>query len=97
MSNKLTVVAKIVAAPGKVDLVKTELLKLLEPTRLEEGCINYDLHQDNEHPNQFVFHENWESKALLQQHLGSAHIAAYLKATKGAIAEFVIQELTHIG
>lgn len=97
MSKKLTVVAKILAAPDKRDLVKSELLKLIEPTRAEAGCINYDLHQDNENENLFFFHENWESKELLQAHLKSPHIGAYIKATEGAVVEFVITEMTQIG
>jgi len=97
MSKKLTVVAKILAAPGKGELVKSELLKLLAPTREEKGCINYDLHQDNGNENLFFFHENWESKELLQAHLKSPHIGAYLKATDGAVEEFSISELTQIG
>ena len=45
MSNqKLTVVARILAKEDKRELVKRELLKLIESTRAEEGCINYDLH-----------------------------------------------------
>jgi len=36
-----------------VDLVKNELPKLIEITRAKEGCINYDLHQDNE--NLFIY------------------------------------------
>lgn len=97
MSKKLTVVAKILAKTGKGALVKSELMKLLTPTRAEEGCINYDLHQDNDNDDLFYFHENWESKELLQAHLKSDHIAAYLKATEGAVAEFVITEMTQIG
>ena len=37
---KLTIVANITANPDKIDLVKAELLKLIETTRAEEGCIN---------------------------------------------------------
>jgi len=93
----LTLIAKIVAKPEKRELVKSELLKLIPPTRAEEGCINYDLHQDDKNPNLFVFHENWESKALLEEHLASKHIAEYMKATEGSVAEFTLQELTQIG
>ncbi|MFK7812153.1 MAG: putative quinol monooxygenase [Maribacter sp.] len=95
--SKLTLIAKILAKAEKRELVKSELLKLIAPTRAEEGCINYDLHQDNENPNLFIFHENWESKTLLEKHLANNHIAAYMKATEGAVEEFVLQELTHIG
>jgi quinol monooxygenase YgiN len=55
---KLTIVANITAKADKIDLVKTELEKLIDITRAEEGCINYDLHQDNENPAHFMFYEN---------------------------------------
>jgi len=57
----LTIVARIEAHPDRVELVKSELLKLIEPTRKERGCLKYDLHQDNERPELFVFYEGWES------------------------------------
>ena len=40
----------------KIELVKSELLKLIDITRAENGCINYDLHQDNENKNLFLFY-----------------------------------------
>jgi quinol monooxygenase YgiN len=98
MSNQqVTIVARVLAKEEKRELVKSELLKLIEPTRAEEGCINYDLHQDDKNPNLFVFHENWASRALLEKHMGSAHLAACGKATEGAMEEFFIHELTKIG
>lgn len=76
MSNqKLTIVARILAKAKKRELVKSELLKLIDVTRTEEGCINYDLHQDNENPNFFLFYENWENRDLWQKHMGNAHLA----------------------
>lgn len=95
--SKLTLIAQILAKTEKRALVKSELQKLIAPTRLEKGCINYDLHQDMENPNLFIFHENWESKAFLEKHLGSAHIAQYQEATKCAVENFTLQEMTQIG
>ena len=94
MSNQLTIIARILAKEEKRDLVKTELLKLIESTRAEEGCINYDLHQDNENKNLFLFHENWESRALWQNHMSNPKLAEYLKATEGSVQEFIINEMT---
>jgi quinol monooxygenase YgiN len=56
---KLTIVAKTITKADKIDLVKAELLKLIDTTRAEEGCINYDLHQDKENPGSFesIFHD----------------------------------------
>ncbi|GGD18257.1 putative quinol monooxygenase [Hyunsoonleella pacifica] len=98
MTDKpLTIVAKILAKNEYRDLVKSELLKLVDTTKAEAGCINYDLHQDNTNKNLFLFYENWESKALWQQHMNNNHIAAYAKATEGAIEEFTLNEMTRIG
>tara|TARA_R110001583_G_scaffold154770_1_gene306483 strand:- start:94 stop:390 length:297 start_codon:yes stop_codon:yes gene_type:complete len=95
-NQKLTIVARILVKEGKVDLVKNELLKLIELTRAEEGCINYDLHQDNENENLFLFHENWTNRELWQKHMQNDHLAEYVKATEGAVEEFILNEMTHI-
>ena len=62
---KLTVVARILAKQEHQELVKNELIKLIDITRKEAGCINYDLHQDNENPNLFLFYENWTSREIV--------------------------------
>ncbi|MGY5450589.1 putative quinol monooxygenase [Agarivorans sp. MS3-6] len=92
----LTIVANIKANADKIDLVKAELLKLIEVTRAEEGCINYDLHQDNSNPAHFMFYENWQSRELWQTHMANTHLAEYMAATDGAVAEFVLNEMTQI-
>ncbi|MGB0560838.1 MAG: putative quinol monooxygenase [Spirulinaceae cyanobacterium] len=94
MSNTLTIVARIEANPDQVEGVKTELLKLIPPTLEDAGCLQYDLHQDNDNPAIFLFYENWESRELWQQHMNSTHIADYLKATEGAVASFTLNEMT---
>lgn len=97
MAKQLTIIAKILAKPEKQELVKTELQKLIGTTRKEKGCINYDLHQDNENPNLFLFYENWESRELWQAHINNTHIAEYMRATEGAVEESVINEMAVIG
>jgi quinol monooxygenase YgiN len=94
--EKLTIIANIVAKADKVELVKSELLKLIHITRAEEGCINYDLHQDNEKPTHFVFYENWESRDLWLEHMENNHLKEYMAATEGAVAEFTLNEMTQI-
>lgn len=96
MTHTLTIVATIEAKDEKRELAKTAMLKLLEPTRQEAGCFQYDLHQDNENPNVFVFYEQWESEAHLQTHLNSAHIAEYVKAVEGAIVSFTMNRMTQL-
>lgn len=93
----LTIVANIIAKADKVELVKTELQKLIPPTRVENGCVNYDLHQDNENPAHFLFFENWVSRELWQAHMSTLHIKDYMAGTEGAVEQFVVNEMTQIG
>ena len=95
--SKLTFVANIHANPDKIDRVKAELEKLIPITRGEAGCIQYDLHQGNEDPAHFLFYENWESRELWQIHMKAPHLAAYMEATEGAVAEFTLNEMSHVG
>ncbi|WP_370277907.1 putative quinol monooxygenase [Pontibacterium sp.] len=97
MSTPLTIVARIEAKPDQIELVKSELTKLIEPTRAEAGCIQYDLHQDNNQPEVFLFFENWETRELWQAHMENDHLKAYMAATEGAVADFTLNEMSHIG
>ena len=92
----LTIIANIYANSNKNELVKSELEKLIPMTRNEAGCVQYDLHQNNENPAHFMFYENWESRELWQQHMESPHIAAYMKATEGAVDQFTLFEMSRI-
>ena len=93
---KLTIVASIKANPDKIDLVRSELEKLIDTTRAEQGCLQYDLHQDNDDRTHFLFYENWESRELWQTHMNAQHLQDYMKATEGAVADFTLNEMTHI-
>jgi len=92
----LTILAQITAAEGKADLVRAELEKLVPITRAEAGCVQYDLHVDNENPGLFVFYETWESRELWQAHMGAPHLKVYMDATDGAVTEFVLTEMSKI-
>lgn len=92
----LSIVADIYAKDDKVELVKAELEKLIPITRAEEGCIQYDLHQDRENASHFLFYENWESREHWQAHMKAPHLAAHREATEGAVAEIAIYEMSRI-
>lgn len=96
MNKTLTIVASIEAKPDRIDLVKTELQKLIIPTLKETGCLQYDLHQDNQNPAIFLFFENWESRELWQDHMNNSHLAAFAKATEGATVSIAISEMTKV-
>ncbi len=96
MKDALTIVARIEAKTDQVELVKSELLKVMEPTRAEAGCIQYDLHQDNENPAVFLMFENWETRDLWQDHMNSDHLKAFREAVGDALAGIVVSEMSQI-
>ncbi len=96
MGQAITIVAKIEAKSDCIELVKTELRKLVKPTRSEPGCLQYDLHQDNENQAVFLFFENWENAGLWQSHMQSEHVSQYISITEGAVANFSVNQMIQI-
>ena len=92
----LTVVAKVVAKRECVESVKSELLKLVAPTRKEAGCIEYRLHRDNDDPAVFIFYENWASEECLGRHMNSEHFISYVNAVEGMLEEKNVHRMTGI-
>ncbi len=86
-AKPLTVVAQIKAKPGKETQVRQELLALVAPSRNDAGCLNYDLHQALDNPALFLFHENWTSKAHLDEHLQKPDLQAVLARVGQLVAE----------
>lgn len=89
----LTVIATITARPDRISDVRRELEKLVIATRLENGCINYDLHVDLSDPRRFVFYENWSDKAALDAHAASPHMKAWAQVREAMLAAPVKIEL----
>ena len=83
----LTVMAKIKAKQGKEDETKSALQELIRPTHAEEGCVQYDMHQDNEDPSLFFFYENWKSKEDLDKHLKTPHLQNFFGKEKVLLEE----------
>jgi len=94
--SKLTVVAKLMAKKESVEAVKAELLKLIAPTRKEEGYIEYRLHQDKADPAVFIFYENWESDACLEKHKETDHYRSCFSAVADMIQDRSVNKLTII-
>ena len=94
--SKLTILANVFAKNDMIELVKTELIKLIAATRAETGCINYNLHQDNDNQTHFMLYENWQNREALLAHMNTPHFKQYLVATEDAVESFTLNEMTSI-
>lgn len=74
--STLKVVAIVETSADKAIELKKVCLGLIEPTRKESGCRNYELYQDTTNPGKFTFIEEWESQEHLDIHLKTPHLVA---------------------
>jgi len=97
MSDQTTIVCRVLAKPEKREFVKKALLILVDHTLTEKGCINFDLHQDNENKNLFICYENWESKEDWTRHYKKTKVLDDMtEFNKLAIDDYTFYEMTMI-
>jgi quinol monooxygenase YgiN len=93
----LTILAQIHVVPGKEAELINEMHKLIASTKQEPGCLQYDMHIDNDNPSFIMFYENWETRALWLDHMKAPHLAVYNAATEGWIESLTLNEMTRAG
>lgn len=53
---------------NKREAFLNDVLPLIESTRLEKGCLLYQLYESFENKNEFVMVENWENQESIDGH-----------------------------
>jgi quinol monooxygenase YgiN len=72
--------------PESIIAFKSMVLPYAEQTRLEEGCIEYRVHQSPDDPTQFETYEHWKSDGDRQAHLAASYAVQFFQ-TAGAFFE----------
>ena len=85
MEINLTVIIK--SKPEHREEVKTILKNLVENSRKESACLQYDLHQDIADPNVFIFHEIWKNKEGLELHNEQPYIKQFSQTAEPFLEE----------
>jgi quinol monooxygenase YgiN len=80
----LTYVVFLRAKDGQALLLEAELRALVNPTRKEEGCLQYDLHRGADNAGTFLFHEVWETREHHTAHTKTPHFLRW-NARKDAL------------
>ncbi len=78
-TTTVRVVARMIAKPETIAELQSVLTGLVEPTRVEEGCVSYELLQNVADSTDFTFVEQWSTDAALDAHLASPHLQAALE------------------
>jgi quinol monooxygenase YgiN len=76
---QVTLVPFFISQPGAADEVRRTHLAMVEPTRAEHGCLDYDLYQSREDPSVMFFYENWTDQESLAKHMNTPNFYRYVR------------------
>jgi quinol monooxygenase YgiN len=79
MSIYLTAIIK--SKPGQAEALKPHLLELVSHSKKEIACLQYDLHQAEDNPDMYIFHEEWSDATGLELHGNQPHIQNFINNT----------------
>ncbi len=85
--NTLRVITHLEAVSGTEKESKSLLLQLVEVSRTEEGCLSYELLQNNFIETEFILVSEWESKAAFLAHLDSDAVETIFREDSDLLAK----------
>ena len=75
--------------PGKAPEFRAELLRVLDPTRAEDGCLEIHVFESLREPLVFAIHSEWVDEAAFELHARLPHTARFLEAAKQLLSHSV--------
>ncbi len=73
ITKRVTFIAK----EGSEAKMKELLSAMVAPSKLEDGCIFYEIFQYEDNPRKFMAYESWRDEVALDGHKSTAHYAIY--------------------
>lgn len=69
MDTKILVTLRMIVRPERRGGLLKTMRGMLEPARVERGCLSYRLYEDVENRNAFVLVEEWETQRDIESHI----------------------------
>lgn len=85
--EKIVLIARLKVKADKIEQARSAALAIVEPSRKEAGCINYDIHQSIEDETVFFWHETWAYKAAIDEHFATPFFQDFFKIVEEVAAE----------
>ena len=82
---KLDVFVRFDCRPNANRELRAELMRILEPTRAEAGCMGIRLYESRRDPLTFVIHSTWVDEAAFDAHATLPHMVRFL----GVVSDLV--------
>lgn len=74
--------------------LETLLHDLQRSTRLEPGCVAYEIHRSSEKTDSFMLYERFKDQAALDAHVQSDHFQEFLKQRAAGVDPVAASEVT---
>ena len=71
---------------GKGIEFRGELLRMVDPTRAEPGCVAIHVFESHREPSLFAIHSEWADEAAFQRHAQMPHTVRFLGAAEELLA-----------
>lgn len=71
-------VAFFTVRPGRSAALGARLLALVEPTRIELGCLRYDIHRSDEKRELWLVYENWTAPENFDTHMRTPYVQSFM-------------------
>ena len=68
--------------PDKASAFRVELLRVIEPTRREAGCLSIHAFESIREPATFAIHSEWVDEAAFDRHSQLPHTVRFLEAAE---------------
>ncbi|MFT3746612.1 MAG: putative quinol monooxygenase [Pyrinomonadaceae bacterium] len=85
--EKIVLIARLKVKPDMVEVAKKAALAIVDESRAEEGCVNYDVHQSVEDETLFFWHETWTHKGAIDEHFEKPFFGEFFKTVEQVAAE----------
>lgn len=96
MPTPITLIATLTLHQAPDTALLEGLAQLLNASRAEAGCLQYDLHQQPSAANVLVMIEQWQDAEALAAHQTTAHYRAFGAAFNAQLASVELNQLRRI-
>ena len=93
ITKRVTFIAK----EGCEDKMKELLSAMVKPSKVEDGCIFYEIFQYENNKRKFMAYESWRDEKALDGHKASAHYAVYKSSYEPYCEKKYTDELEVLG
>ena len=93
ITKRVTFIAK----DGCEDKIKELLTAMVKPSKVENGCIFYEIFQYENNKRKFMAYESWRDESALDGHKASAHYAVYKSSYEPYCEKKYTDELEVLG